>query len=164
MALSRQGDGPALQTLARYQDRLARALAMLINIYDPDIIVLGGGLSNINEIYFGLNDKVAAHAFTTDRLETKILKTNMAILAVSAAPHGWEPAQNPSEHSSMKVYQRDVLNNARMEYPKGAPLAIFTSRGFEYPWSAQATFLMLLKTCLHIFRNAGSRRCAPKIS
>lgn len=74
MALSRQGDGPALQTLARYQDRLARALAMLINIYDPDIIVLGGGLSNINEIYFGLNDKVAAHAFTTDRLETKILK------------------------------------------------------------------------------------------
>jgi fructokinase len=74
VALSRQGDGPALQTLAKYQDRLARALAMLINIYDPDIIVLGCGLSNINEIYFGLNDKVAAHAFTTDRLETKILK------------------------------------------------------------------------------------------
>ena len=74
VALIQQGDSSALQTLVTYQDRLARALAMLINIYDPDIIVLGGGLSNINEIYFGLNDKVSAHAFTTDQLETRILR------------------------------------------------------------------------------------------
>ena len=38
-------------TLARYQDRLARALATMINILDPDVIVLGGGLSNIGGLY-----------------------------------------------------------------------------------------------------------------
>lgn len=95
--LSRQGDDSALHTLATYQDRLARALALLINIYDPDIIVLGGGLSNINEIYFGLIDKVAAHAFTTDRLETRILQNQhgdssgvrgAAWLGASSEPYG----------------------------------------------------------------------------
>jgi len=97
VAMSREGNGSALETLATYQDRLARALAMLINIYDPDIIVLGGGLSNINEIYFGLNDKVAAHAFTTDRLETRILQNQhgdssgvrgAAWLGASPEPYG----------------------------------------------------------------------------
>ncbi|HVH68351.1 MAG TPA: ROK family protein [Gemmatimonadales bacterium] len=41
------GDGRAKATLARYYDRLARALAALINVLDPDVIVLGGGMSNI---------------------------------------------------------------------------------------------------------------------
>src|SRR6058998_3284597 len=41
------GDPGAAATLARYHDRLGRALASLINVLDPDVVVLGGGMSNI---------------------------------------------------------------------------------------------------------------------
>ena len=44
-------DGEAANTLARYEHRLARGLALVINIVDPDVIVLGGGLSNIERLY-----------------------------------------------------------------------------------------------------------------
>lgn len=44
---------------------------MVVNILDPDVIVLGGGVSNIARLYDGLEEKVAAHAFT-DALDTKI--------------------------------------------------------------------------------------------
>src|SRR5947208_8551652 len=50
------GDTGAAATLARYHDRLGRTLASLINVLDPDVVVLGGGMSNIP----GLPD--AAHA------------------------------------------------------------------------------------------------------
>ena len=50
------GDPGAAATLARYQDRFSRTLASLINVLDPDVVVLGGGMSNIP----GLPD--AAHA------------------------------------------------------------------------------------------------------
>lgn len=46
-----QGDGACRATLERYEQRLARALATVINLLDPDVIVLGGGLSNIERVY-----------------------------------------------------------------------------------------------------------------
>lgn len=46
-----QGDADAGATLARYEHRLARALATVINLIDPDVIVLGGGLSNLHGLY-----------------------------------------------------------------------------------------------------------------
>jgi fructokinase len=45
------GAAAARECLARYERRLARALAMVINLIDPDVIVLGGGLSNIERLY-----------------------------------------------------------------------------------------------------------------
>ena len=45
------GDAPAQATMARYVDRLARGLASVINIVDPEIVVLGGGLSSIASLY-----------------------------------------------------------------------------------------------------------------
>ncbi len=45
------GQRDALHTLARYENRLARALAGVINVIDPDIIVLGGGLSRVARLY-----------------------------------------------------------------------------------------------------------------
>jgi fructokinase len=50
-AAATAGDGGAGASLARYIDRLARALAGVINLLDPDVIVLGGGLSNIAALY-----------------------------------------------------------------------------------------------------------------
>ena len=45
------GDGVAEVTLRRYEGRLARGLATVINVLDPDVIVLGGGLSNLERLY-----------------------------------------------------------------------------------------------------------------
>ena len=47
-------------------DRLARALASVVNILDPDVIVLGGGLSNIESLYRDLPPLVERHAFTPE--------------------------------------------------------------------------------------------------
>ncbi len=46
-----EGDGAAINTLEDYLDALARGLAGVINVLDPDVIVLGGGASNIAQIY-----------------------------------------------------------------------------------------------------------------
>lgn len=51
VARARQGEVQARQALSSYMDRLARALAHVINVLDPDIIVLGGGMSNVSELY-----------------------------------------------------------------------------------------------------------------
>ncbi len=48
---AKKGDEQAVRALDRYSERLARALASVINILDPDVIVLGGGLSNIEMLY-----------------------------------------------------------------------------------------------------------------
>ncbi len=49
--LAKRGDAGASATLARYEERLARALASVINVLDPDVVVLGGGLSNVDRLY-----------------------------------------------------------------------------------------------------------------
>ncbi len=49
--LARSGDADAAGALNRYANRLARSLAHTINILDPDVIILGGGMSNVEEIY-----------------------------------------------------------------------------------------------------------------
>ena len=51
VAAAASGDRAAEETLQRYEDRLARALAAIVNILDPDVIVLGGGMSNIARLY-----------------------------------------------------------------------------------------------------------------
>jgi len=59
-------------TLERYCDRLARALAMVINIVDPDVIVLGGGLSNIDALYQQVPKRWQAYVFSDD-VRTQLL-------------------------------------------------------------------------------------------
>jgi fructokinase len=51
VAASKDGDQQAEETLQRYEHRLARALAQIINVLDPEVIVLGGGMSNIKRFY-----------------------------------------------------------------------------------------------------------------
>ena len=72
-AAAEKGDRAARDSLSLYRDRLARSLASVINVIDPDIIVLGGGLSNIEAIYTGLSDLILKFAFT-DVLHTKIAR------------------------------------------------------------------------------------------
>jgi len=67
------GDGVAADCLEAYQDRLARGLASVINVIDPDAIVLGGGLSNIAQLYTALPPLIEKYAFS-DRIDTPVLR------------------------------------------------------------------------------------------
>jgi len=60
-------------TLQRYEERLARALAHVINILDPDVIVLGGGMSNIERLYVGVPQLWKPWVFS-DRVDTKLVR------------------------------------------------------------------------------------------
>jgi fructokinase len=62
---------PAAATLERYRGRLARALATVINILDPDVIVLGGGMSNIESLYRTVPALWPAWVFS-DRVTTEL--------------------------------------------------------------------------------------------
>lgn len=63
-AAARDGDGQARLALSGYKDRLARGLALVANLIDPDVIVLGGGMSNVEMIYEGLAEAVQARTFS----------------------------------------------------------------------------------------------------
>jgi fructokinase len=65
-AAAASGAAPAVQTVERHLERLARAMAVVINIIDPDIIVMGGGIGARADICAALRDKIAPHLFTGD--------------------------------------------------------------------------------------------------
>ena len=67
------GETRALVSLDRYERRFARAIASVINIVDPDVIVLGGGLSNMHRLYDRVPGLWAAHVFS-DRVDTKLVR------------------------------------------------------------------------------------------
>lgn len=58
-----QGEAPALDAVMRYEDRLARALGMAITMLDPDVIVLGGGVSKMSRLYRTLPPMLAQWVF-----------------------------------------------------------------------------------------------------
>ena len=67
------GDPACAATLARYEDRLARSLAHVINILDPDVIVLGGGMSNVDRLYVKVPEQWGSWVFS-DRVDTRLVK------------------------------------------------------------------------------------------
>jgi fructokinase len=71
-ARAAEGDPSASATLARYEDRLARALSSVLNLLDPDVVVLGGGLSNIARLYENLPPLLARYVFS-DRVDTEVV-------------------------------------------------------------------------------------------
>jgi fructokinase len=62
-----------VEAIARYADRLARALATVINVLDPDVIVLGGGVSNIAALYHEVPARWADYVFSDD-VQTPLVK------------------------------------------------------------------------------------------
>jgi fructokinase len=70
---ARAADDPGCEaTLQRYETRLARALAGVINLLDPDVIVLGGGLSNLDRLYANVPRLWGSHVFS-DRVDTRLV-------------------------------------------------------------------------------------------
>ncbi|MFY9293676.1 MAG: ROK family protein [Methylorubrum rhodinum] len=71
VAAALAGEPGAAATMARYLDRLARGLAHVVNVLDPDVIVLGGGLSRIESVVAVLPEKIAPHVFS-DAFDTPV--------------------------------------------------------------------------------------------
>ncbi len=63
VAASRNGNAAARATVERYANRLARALAHAINLLDPDVVVLGGGMSNVDELYELVPPQLPSYVF-----------------------------------------------------------------------------------------------------
>jgi fructokinase len=63
IARSAAGEAAALAALDRFEDRLTRALAGVINLLDPDVIVLGGGASQISQLYKNVPGRLKEHVF-----------------------------------------------------------------------------------------------------
>ena len=71
--LDRQGDPRANLEFSLYEDRMARLIAVMIGIFDPDVIVLGGGMSNIERLYKNITILIPKYTFS-NQVKTKILK------------------------------------------------------------------------------------------
>ncbi|MEZ5451795.1 MAG: ROK family protein [Thiothrix sp.] len=69
--LAEQGDQQAEQLLQAYEERMAKSLAHVINILDPDVIVLGGGMSNIQRLYANVPKRWGKYVFS-DQVSTQL--------------------------------------------------------------------------------------------
>jgi fructokinase len=67
-----KGDPTCIEQMDHYYDQMARGLAHVINIVDPDAIVLGGGMSNIEEIYQRVPERLGQYVFS-DYVATRLL-------------------------------------------------------------------------------------------
>ncbi len=67
------GDAACATTVATYEERLARSLAHVINILDPDVIVLGGGMSNVERLYVNVPRLWPPWVFS-DRVDTRLVR------------------------------------------------------------------------------------------
>lgn len=70
--LAENGDSLAIEALERYEHRMARALASVINILDPDLIVLGGGMSNLHRLYRNVPELWQQYVFS-DQVITRLV-------------------------------------------------------------------------------------------
>nr|ELR5133438.1 fructokinase [Providencia rettgeri] len=61
--LTQNGNKHAIKAFENYQNRLAKALAQAVNMLDPDVIVLGGGMSNVDALYVNLPEKIRQWVF-----------------------------------------------------------------------------------------------------
>ena len=61
----RHGDRLARLVWQRYVNRVARGLSLVVNALDPDIFVMGGGMSNVDELYTDLPPELASYTFST---------------------------------------------------------------------------------------------------
>lgn len=73
VARAGKGDKACILSMQHYENRLARSLAHVINILDPDVIVLGGGMSNIERLYANVPQLWTRWVFS-DRVDTRLVK------------------------------------------------------------------------------------------
>jgi fructokinase len=95
VARARDGDAAAAATLASWERRLAKSLASVINVVDPDVIVVGGGLSRIGRLYDGVQARWGDWVFS-DRVDTRIVPARYGDASgVRGAAWLWQAAGRP---------------------------------------------------------------------
>lgn len=88
-----QGKADARAALERYEDRLARSLVHVVHVLDPDVIVIGGGMSNVRRLYGALPARLRSHAFGGD-MDTRIVPAMHGdVSGVRGAAWLWGPAR-----------------------------------------------------------------------
>lgn len=93
VAAAAAGDAAAEATLQRYEHRLARGLAAILNVLDPDIVVLGGGLSNLSRLYENVPRLWGSYVFS-DTVTTKLAKNHHGDSSgVRGAAWLWAPGE-----------------------------------------------------------------------
>ncbi len=68
-----QGDEKSLRMLSLYEDQFARACGMVINLIDPDVIILGGGLSSLGRLYDNIPQQWQRYVFSSMPIRTRLL-------------------------------------------------------------------------------------------
>jgi fructokinase len=97
VAAMRAGDAAARETYKVTLDRMARGMAHVVNILDPDVIVLGGGLSNVDELYADLPDAIAGYVFS-DAFTTPVARHKHGDSSgVRGAAWLWREAAHPQD-------------------------------------------------------------------
>jgi fructokinase len=86
------GDPHAMQTLERYQDRLARALAAVIDLLDPDVVVLGGGMSNLPDLPSSVSAALPRYVFSDTVLTKVVVNVHGDSSGVRGAAWLWQTA------------------------------------------------------------------------
>ncbi len=84
-------DPRARTAMVRYEDRMARALASVINVLDPDIVVLGGGLSNIEALYEGVPARWSRYVFSDETSTLLVPARHGSASGVRGAARLWPP-------------------------------------------------------------------------
>jgi len=77
VSMAAAGHARAQAALSRYEHRLARGLASVINILDPDVIVLGGGMSNVGRLYGNIPPILPAYVFGPQSGGTPTVRTRL---------------------------------------------------------------------------------------
>jgi len=125
---ARSAETPAATaTLARYEERMARALAAVLNVLDPDVVVLGGGMSQIARLYERVPRLWQAWAFS-DRVDTVLRAPCTATRAGSAGRPGSGTGRGlgcPAAISTPRhrPHDRAALPAGRGPLPRLGPLA-----------------------------------------
>jgi fructokinase len=104
-AAAEGGDEAADAALHRYERRMARALASVINLIDPDVIVLGGGLSSLSRIYTNVPRLWGAYVFS-DRIDTRLVPpAHGDASGVRGAAWLWPERAAPSPRLAMPMVE-----------------------------------------------------------
>ena len=95
------GEAAAQAALDRYLERFGRALSVVVNILDPDVVVLGGGMSNVEKLYTSGREQLARHVFSAHgiaNIDRSRLPTSHDTGSLpSSVEHGWDPAATNDE-------------------------------------------------------------------
>lgn len=100
-----EDDEQAIYAIDLFQDQLARALADVVNIIDPNIIVIGGGLSNSRDLYKGLEKRIARYVFS-----------NTFTTPVALAVHGDSSGVRGAAWLGRQAVQRKTSSNEELKH------------------------------------------------